>query len=177
MPQPNIERYDPKSQWLHWTTAALVALLWVLGQVIDLFPRGAPRVTVRSVHICVGIALAVVMIVRLRWRNDPLRVAPPAPVDRLGVIGAITHRVLYLLVAVVLVIGVLNAWERGDSLFGLVRFPSPAPDNRELREFIEELHEWASNTLLVVALLHAAAALFHHIVRRDDVLRRMLPPA
>ena len=37
-------RYDRTSIVLHWTTAALILLLWGIAQVIDLFPRGTPRV-------------------------------------------------------------------------------------------------------------------------------------
>jgi cytochrome b561 len=31
--------YDRRTVRLHWATAILVTVLWVIGQVIDLFPK------------------------------------------------------------------------------------------------------------------------------------------
>jgi cytochrome b561 len=59
------ERYDRITVLFHWLTAGLVLLLWGLGQGIDLFPRGTPRVAVRSVHILLGAMLGVVLLSRI----------------------------------------------------------------------------------------------------------------
>jgi cytochrome b561 len=50
-----MESYDRTTIALHWATALLVVLLWGVAQVIDFFPRGTPRVTVRSVHMLLGL--------------------------------------------------------------------------------------------------------------------------
>src|SRR6476661_5580284 len=97
--------YDPRTRGLHWLTALLVILLWALGQTIDFFATGSPRVSARSVHITLGVALAVIVAYRLWWRRTPLRTAPPPLQDRLGRIGTRTHQTLYVLVAAVVVIG------------------------------------------------------------------------
>jgi len=57
---------------LHWLTAALVISLWALGQTIDWFPKGNPRVFARSMHISLGIALALVLVARIHWRFSML---------------------------------------------------------------------------------------------------------
>ena len=169
--------YDPRTRALHWLTAALVILLWVLGQTIDFFATGSPRVSARSVHIALGVLLGCVVAYRLRWRRSPLRTAPAPLQDRLGRIGAFTHQALYVLVALVVVLGFFNAWVRGDSIFGLFKIPALDPGNKPLRELAGEVHGWAANVLLIVAAIHALAGMYHHIVLRDDVLRRMLPGA
>ena len=76
---------------------------------------------------------------------------------------------------VTVLLGLANAWIRGDTLFMLLKIPAFDPGNTALRKFVEDLHSWAANILLIVAGLHAAAALLHHFVFKDDVLRRMLP--
>lgn len=75
-------RYDNFSILLHWMTAALIILLWVIAQVIDEFSRGTPRMTMRSVHIALGVTLAVVIVVRLVWRASHRRRAPLAVAGR-----------------------------------------------------------------------------------------------
>ncbi|MGH8202890.1 MAG: cytochrome b/b6 domain-containing protein, partial [Steroidobacteraceae bacterium] len=54
--------YDRLSIVLHWLTAGLVVVLWTLGQTIDFFPKGAPKIDARSVHITLGATLALVLL-------------------------------------------------------------------------------------------------------------------
>ena len=71
------DRYDLRSIRLHWLTAALVLLLWCMGETIDWFARGTPRVGARSAHITVGVLLALVRVLRLWWRATEGRRLPP----------------------------------------------------------------------------------------------------
>jgi cytochrome b561 len=60
--------YDNRTIILHWVTALLVAEQWLGAQIIDWFPKGAPRVDARSVHITCGILLAAVLVGRIIGR-------------------------------------------------------------------------------------------------------------
>ena len=167
--------YDRRTILLHWLTAALVLLLWIVGQTIDFFPKGTPRVTVRSLHITAGALLVLVVAWRIVWRR---RGGVHLPVADPGVAGAaavVVHRVLYGLVIAVVLLGIASAWIRGDTLFNWFTIPAFAPANRDLREQVVDLHGLAANILLAVAALHAAAAIWHHVIRKDGVLRRMWP--
>jgi cytochrome b561 len=168
-------RYDRTSILLHWTTAALVVLLWGIAQVIDLFPRGTPRVMARSVHIILGAVLAVVLVARVAWRLRSGRRLPMTSPGLMGYAAVIVHYGLYVLVAAAVVFGILNTWVRGDSIFGLYSIPKLAPAITGLRKTVGESHELTANMVLIFAGLHAAAAMFHHFALRDAVLRRMLP--
>ena len=169
-------RYDSRTIFLHWLTAALVATLWVLGQTIDWFPKGDPRVVARSTHMALGVVLLVVLLTRIRWRlsggSVHLRPAQPGRFDRLA---ALAHRALYALLATTVLLGLTNAWVRGDSVFGLFAIRAFDPADKEFRSMIEDWHELSANVLLAVALFHAAAGLVHHYLLKDSVLRRMLP--
>ncbi|MEO8296553.1 MAG: cytochrome b/b6 domain-containing protein [Burkholderiales bacterium] len=168
------ERYDTRTIVLHWLTAVLVVGVWVLGQVIDVFPKGVPRVTARSLHITGGTLLGLLLVYRIVWRAGPRSVRlPPADAGWLGKLSTLTHFGLYILLCAAVLAGLANTWVRGDNLFNLVTLPAFDPGNSDLRETVEELHELAANLLLLVAGLHALAALVHHAVFRDDVMRRM----
>jgi cytochrome b561 len=166
--------YDRRTIALHWLTAALVISLWLLGQTIDWFPKGSPRAIARSSHIALGVGLAFVLIRRIWWRLSDGVHMPPASSSALDRIATLTHKVLYLLLVGTVLLGIANAWVRGDTLFMLLKIPAFDPGNTALRESVEELHSWSANLLLIVAGLHAAAALVHHFVLKDDILRRML---
>lgn len=169
-----VTHYDPRTIRLHWLTAALVLLLWCLGETIDWFARGTPRVGARSVHIAVGVLLALVLVVRLGWRATGGE-RPPADPGRLGKLSTLMHYALYLAVAATVLAGFANVWVRGDSFFGWFTVPAFDPGNKALKEGVEEVHEVSANLTLILAALHAAAALVHHFVWKDDVLRRMWP--
>ena len=166
--------YDRDTIVLHWLTVVLVACGWLLAQFIDDFPTGTPRTMARSVHIALGVVLALVIVVRLSWRRrGGLRLEPePGGLGRLAVL---VHAALYALLVAVVIAGIFNVWVRGDDLFGLARVPSFAPGDKALRATLGDVHEWLANALLILAAAHAAAGLWHHWVLKDRVLRRMWP--
>jgi cytochrome b561 len=167
--------YDKKTIVLHWLTAILVIGLWCVGQTIDMFPRGGPRITARSLHICTGALLTLIFIYRIWWRSTAGAKLPPASTGLVQVAAKSVHWILYGAVLATLLLGLFNAWVRGDNLFDLVRIPAFDPGNKALRHDVEDWHGLLANIVLAVAALHAAAALVHHYVWKDQVLRRMLP--
>lgn len=169
------DRYDSTSIWMHWVTAVTVLLLWILGQTIDWFPRGTPRTGARTAHILLGATLALILIARILWRvRWGQRLAAAVP-GGLGTAARVMHWLLYVLLTATVILGISNAWIRGDTLLGLFKIPSLAPDNKVLRQLIEDWHGDAADILLIAAGLHALVALAHHFYWKDGVLRRMLP--
>ena len=116
-------RYDGVSILLHWLTAALVVILWTLGQTIDFFPKGAPKIDARSTHIVLGATLGIVLLVRVLWRASAGRKLPLANSGWLGLTAKIVHYGLYVLVGATVVLGIFNAWQRGDVLFNIYTIP------------------------------------------------------
>jgi cytochrome b561 len=166
--------YDRRTIRLHWATAVLMTVLWGIAQIIDLFPKGAPKISARSVHIILGVLLGVVVVMRIAWRSRSGRKLPLANNGILGYIAKIVHLTLYAGLAAVIVLGILNAWARGDSLFGLFHIPKLLPGNPQLKPTVEYLHKTFANTLMILAAAHALVAVIHHFILRDGVLRRML---
>src|SRR5690348_12562378 len=103
-------RYDTRSIVLHWLTAAFVGALWLLGQTIDVFPRGMPRTSARSLHIVLGVALAVLLVARIRHRRGSGVRLAPAGRGALDQLAGHTHTLLYLLLIGAVLLGIANAW-------------------------------------------------------------------
>jgi len=168
-------RYDPRSIGLHWLTVALVVALWALGQTIDLFPKDDPRIAARTLHILLGGSLALVVSYRLWWRISAGVRLPPTGDGWADKAASLAHKLLYVLLALTVLLGLANAWQRGDTLYGLFSIAAFDPGNKALRETIGDLHALSANSLVILACLHAAAALFHRYRLKDQVLQRMLP--
>lgn len=162
--------YDRTTIRLHWLVVFLLASVWGCAQVIDLFPKGAPKINVRSIHMSLGLALGGVMLFRLWWRvRKGMR--PPSA----GQLAALVHWALYLLILAEVLLGLANMWGRGDTIYNLFKVSALSPGNKVLKGQLESIHAFMANAILAVVGLHAAAALAHHFICKDDVLRRMLP--
>jgi cytochrome b561 len=152
---------------------ALVITTWLLGQFVDDLPKGA-----LLIHIWVGLAVLFMLIARAAWRmaDPPPRPEPTVLSPWLDHAGRVAHYALYLLLAVVPVVGIVTQFARGDalSIFGL-EIASPWVKDRAFARSVTAIHEILANTLVILAALHAIAALMHHWVLRDRTLVRMLP--
>lgn len=166
-------RYDGTTILLHWVTAILVAVLWVLGQVSDWFSDGPANTGLWSSHVVLGFALAGVLVWRVAWRLQGGRALPAADGGALHALAKATHYGLYLLLGTVVALGVLNAFVRGYPIYGLFRLPQVG--DRAWRHAITDWHGLAANVALALASFHAAAALVHHYVLRDGLVSRMAP--
>lgn len=167
-------RYDTLTIRLHWLTAGMVAALWLLGQTIDWFPRGAPRVFARSAHIGIGAILACVILYRIWWRLSGGARLSAAGTGALKVLAKSMHLALYACLLVTVALGIANTWIRGDNLFYLYKIPAFAPGDKALRAAVEDYHAFAANLLLILAGFHAMAGFVHRYVLKEDVLSRML---
>jgi cytochrome b561 len=175
--QPAIS-YDATARTLHWTVAGLLACQFVTALLLPHIRMDTPVDTTIALHFNLGLAILVVMAIRLvhRWRH-PVRVAPGAGPAWESALADATHRLFY----VILLIGPFLGWAAASAhsvpvrLLGIVELPALAPRKAPWALLAGDVHGWAMWTLLALLAVHAAAAVYHHVVRRDDVLRRMLP--
>ena len=168
--------YGPVARALHWSMAVGILFAFLLGLTVDAFPRAYEN-TVVQVHMIVGLALLVLLALRLVSR---LITGAPAPeaggsplLEKLAGAG---HLGLYALMLVVPIAGLATIFLRGRGIdLGLFTIASPIEANRALGRSAKEVHELLSFALIGLAALHAAAAVFHHVVLRDGTMRRMMP--
>ncbi|HEY4032037.1 MAG TPA: cytochrome b/b6 domain-containing protein [Caulobacteraceae bacterium] len=163
--------YDDLAVRLHCASAALVLLLFAMGRLTGLIPRGPARVDVWSAHLLIGLALAGVFAMRIAWRlKTPPLSDDPGP---LGGAARWMHAALYGALGLVLVLGVINAFAHAFPLFNRVKLPQLG--GAGFRETANLWHGTAANLLVALVSAHAAAAVLHHLWLEDRVLARMIP--
>lgn len=174
---PAGERYDSATLVLHWLTVLFVlalfatSLIWNYITPHDRFWRPL----MESTHVSLGIAFAVLIVVRIVWRFTGMRrlapeTGPSAALSRL------MYVLLYLLLAAETALGFGLRWLQGEAFtfFGWFSVPALFAPNRDLADVFEDLHNLTGWAIIILSLGHAAAALFHRYVLKDDVLAKML---
>jgi cytochrome b561 len=174
--RPLTRTYSRTSKILHWLVAALIVAQLVIGWTMPHVRKGTLPVGEIGWHVTVGVLIVLLVALRIvvRLARPPVDTVPVAGLlDRLGRAG---HGLLYLLMAVVPVLGWANAssrdWDVG--LSPLFNLPRLMPVGSPLGHDLGDVHGALALGMAVLIGLHVLAALVHHWVRRDDTLRRML---
>ena len=171
--------YDGVAITLHWLTALLVIVQFLMAVTWDYFPHGTSE-TMQSIHVSLGVLLTVVVIARIAWRLMPGHQRPSIVSGWVRQASKAVHYLLYLLLVVQAGLGFAFRWAQGHpvSFFGLFAIPSPyGAVEKVTRQTLHGLHEKVGWGIVILALGHALAALYHHYGLHDRVLGRMFPPA
>lgn len=171
------QRFSPIQRLLHWSmAAAILAMLFIgVGMVSTVSPR---YWTLVSIHRPLGIAILVLVLLRLGVRLQ--HGAPPLPADlpRWQKLGAkASHLALYGLMIAMPLVGwaMQSAGGYPIVLFRGVQLPPILPHDDALYGVFRIAHSWLAYLLFATILAHLAAALLHGLVRRDGVLTSMAP--
>jgi cytochrome b561 len=167
--------YDGFTVALHWLTAVLVISLFALAEIWGFLPHGTPlRRGMQSLHISLGVLLALIFVGRLIWRLSHGRRLPRVLSRPEHLMATAMHLVLYGLLAAQIALGLLFAGSgRAVKIFWLVAVSPPLSMDRATRTTIIHLHNYVAWGIIALAGLHAVAALWHHYGRRNGMLRRM----
>jgi cytochrome b561 len=172
--------FDRTTRLMHWLTAGLMLLVFVLAFSIDRAPSRASHTVFLQLHRSVGITIWALTLVRLIWRH--FAKYPDWPSDMPGTMRVAAKASEYALYALLLaqpILGILQTSAHGDhvDLFFLRQLPALIEKNRPLAQQLLTVHKSIGFLLLSLITLHVSAALFHHLWRRDDTLTAMLPTA
>jgi cytochrome b561 len=145
---------------LHWIIAILIGANYFLGEGMgwalkQRIEAGAEPGTRASLHVWIGVAVLVLVLVRLGLRMT--RGAPASPEGTpplLSKLAGLGHLALYVLMIGVPLGGAV-VWFLGLRSLG-------------------DVHALGGNLIMAVAGLHAVAALFHQYVLKDRLLVRMM---
>jgi cytochrome b561 len=173
-----VQSYGRGAIAFHWTVAALVVWVGILGLLHDSWPKRTHLFWI-NIHALSGMVLWLLVIARSGWR-----IVHPAP-DLPAHLGAAyrrfsqaAHICLYALLFVTPIIGIVTFIWHGRVLnLGLFAVNFGVRSDRAVFEPTEDLHGYLAYALFALAAMHIAAALWHHFVMRDGLLRRMWPSA
>lgn len=170
-----MQRYHPALVALHWLMALMILLSLVAGTLLlaNLPPDSPDKVSGLAGHMTIGIAIGVLLLIRLAVRlstsHPPDATTGNALLDR---IGRWTHWTFYLLVAGMVISGLGMAF--GADLFSIVYGGAAETLPPELQELPPRIgHGIISKALIALIALHVAAALYHQIILKDRLLGRM----
>ena len=172
----NSTKFNQPARILHWLIAALVlAQLFIgIGQVSTVSEM---HTILLSLHIPIGIAILLLMLVRLLVRL--FASPPPLPVDLSlwqKLVATAVHWIFYgLLIALPLIgWGMLSAEGFPIKLFGDTYLPPIVPFDPSMYAILRTAHTYLAICLFFLIMLHMAAALHHGLIRKDGVLSSML---
>lgn len=170
-------RYTLVARLFHWIIVLLVVAQFAVAWTMPEIGRGTPPTGLIAWHLSIGAAILAVALLRLGWRlthkspPPPLTLAPP-----MQLLSRFVHVLLYVLLALLPLMGWANASARGWSvtLFGVVPLPALVAKGSALGRAMGDVHGTTAIVFLVVIGLHVAGALYHALVLRDRTLQRMI---
>jgi cytochrome b561 len=170
--------YGPVAKSLHWLIFALLAAQFLIGWIMPDIHRGTKPEGLIAWHLGVGATIIAVLMIRLAWR-----LYRPVPLDTAttprwqNALAHATHWLLYLVLAIIVLLGWANASARGYpvTILGIIPLPPIAPVGSSFGLRAGDVHGLLTWVLLGLIGLHLVGALYHRLILRDRVLQRMLP--
>ncbi|WP_179400892.1 cytochrome b [Burkholderia guangdongensis] len=167
-------RHDLLTRLFHWATMLLIVVQFALGWTMPDADSMSKPLGLMLLHVDVGVLLLLIAVPRLFWSGARRGIAPVDQHPALALVANATHKLLYLGLIVVPLLGWLNANGRGWTV-GLgqsLALPTLAAPH-SLGAAIGEWHSAMATAFVILIGLHACAALAHRFVMRDGVLDRM----
>lgn len=172
--RPDPRHFNLTARVLHWSMALMILAMLFIG--IGMVTSLSLRPTLISLHQPLGIAILLLVIVRLtnRLRHCPLPLPADLPLVQVFAANA-SHWLLYALMFAMPLVGwaMLSAGGYPVTMFNGFALPAIAPHNATVYAILRSAHTWLALLLFVTILMHLAAALFHAWVRRDEVFASM----
>lgn len=170
-------RWGAMAMFFHWTMVLGILGNGAWGLLMTGMKPSMSKINVYALHKSIGLTVLALLLLRLLWRRfDRPPPAEPAPRWQ-RIIAAVSHGLLYTLVAAIPLSGWWFNSLSGYPLqwFKLFNLPALAGKHDQLAKLALETHEYLFWLLIAMLAVHVGAALKHHLADNDNVLRRMLP--
>ena len=171
-------RYGSLSIGLHWLMLLLIAAVYALMELRDIFPKGSDgRALMMNLHYSLGLTVLALTAVRLvvNFASTVPAIVPPPPVWQMR-LAKVVKLALYVLLIGLPLAGWATLSAKGEAIpfFGL-QLPPLIAASKSTADLLKDIHETGASVGYFLIGLHAAAALAHHYISRDNTLLRMLP--
>ena len=162
---------------LHWLTAIVIIVRWVIGKAMMSAEPGDVDLR-RQLHVSIAACAWLVIMIRIVWRfrsGHPHVKGQSLFIHRLA---KSAHYVMLITVALMLVSGPVMIWSGGNSIgiFGLLTIPGPIGESESIQDIARFVHSNSAFLLMLLVLLHVGGALKHLMFHADDTIARMIWP-
>ncbi|MFM1895893.1 MAG: hypothetical protein RLZZ385_967 [Pseudomonadota bacterium] len=145
---------------LHWATAILVIILWIMGKGIELAPPELVE-SRRVAHVTLGLTVWLVLAVRIGWRLLSGHPRSAGQSDRTHRLAKLAHYCMLGLLTVMLLSGPVQAFSGAEGL---------------VYRLAHGLHGLSATLLALLVALHIGAALKHLMFHDDETIARIFVP-
>ena len=176
--------YSRAARLIHWVMAFIMITMIIAGiwmATDDLWGGKFPalRGQLYDYHRGMGFVLLILVVVRLiiKHRSTPPSPLPSSIPPLQQKMAHYNHVLLYAALIFHPLLGwyATNAWGvKNIPIFGLFNLPTLVDKNRELGNFLLEIHGYLGFFIAALILIHIGAALMHQFIKKDGVLLRML---
>jgi len=162
---------------LHWTTAALVVVLWFISQSID---DQAIEImeSRRGIHVSVAVTAWLLLLARIVWRVSGQHPRAGGQSRIVHGVAKVVHYTMLMAIAVMMISGPAYVWAHGDPIvvFGWWQLPVVVDEKVRIAGLAYTAHSTSSKVLVALVLIHVGGALKHMMFHEDDTIVRMLWP-
>jgi cytochrome b561 len=174
---PVQDRYDRIAVMLHWVLAAALLAQISFGWLLGEFERNTPaRASAINWHKSSGLILALLVLLRLLWRQRHKPPAYPAGMDRRALRAARAgHLLLYVCMVGLPLSGYLasNFSRHGINFLNQLRLPPWGPDDKVTYALLNGTHDVLAYVFSALVAGHILIALYHARIARDGLFSRM----
>lgn len=172
------KRFGIVSILFHWTIAALMIGLIIVGLYMEPLPINALKLKLYGLHKEFGILVMFLAILRMLWLIINRSPTYPSHMPRWQQHAArAVHILFYGLMFALPLTGWMISSAAGlpVSFFGLFVMPDLVAPSEALRLTLQGAHKWLAYGLIAALCAHIAGTIQHHFIYKDDILRRILP--
>lgn len=176
--------FDPLSRALHWLTAIVVTIAFVLGpeHFGRLMRDGVDPATRADIvwHETLGAVVLVLTLLRLLWVLLRPRTPQVPMAGWMHFASKAVQGLLWLLMLLLPITAVLALGSEGHplTLLGGLRVDQmPWIAQAAVAHWADwgDVHGFLGDAIMALSGLHAVAAIYHHWILKDSVLASMLP--
>lgn len=163
---------------IHWVMALFIIGLFILGKyMLDLDYYDAYYQIAPWWHKSFGLLVFLLLLYRIIWKLVNPKVKPLESYKTYEIrLAKLIQLSMYLVLLICCISGIIISTTKEAILtfFGLFDVPTLFIVGKEQVIIIEQVHEYSTLTLIVLASLHMLAALKHHFLDKDLTLTRIL---
>ncbi len=169
-------RYGWISIALHWITAAIILVMWIIGTMSQANWRPNPSLV--PLHTSIGMTAYLLLWLRIFWR---FKAGHPGPLPKQAsvsfVIAKYFHYLLLIVVGSMLISGPLMVWSAGDHIHVFsYTVASPFPAFPDRQKMLSTIHGICGTFVLLAMIAHITAVLKRAFWNRDGTLEKILVP-